>query len=170
MLLKLMGAIMVVASCSGFGILMAFTYKREVRSLDALLRILEWMINDLRFKMTPLPELCRISAGFGDSTLRSFFLKMEREMNKHTSPDAASCASAALSSTVNISPELQEILKQLGCSLGQFDAEGQIQCLESVRLVTEDRKSVLCKNMSNRLRSYQTLGLCAGAALAILLV
>ena len=58
----------------------------------------------------------------------------------------------------------------MGTSLGTFDAEGQIKSLEAVRTEALALKEQQSHNLNERLRSYQTLALCAGAALAILLV
>ena len=58
----------------------------------------------------------------------------------------------------------------MGSSLGRFDLEGQLQGLESVRIYCREQLDELSKDRDVRLRSYQTLGLCAGAALAILFV
>jgi len=48
--------------------------------------------------------------------------------------------------------------------------EGQLKGLESVRQECRRQVETLSYNRDARLRSYQTLGLCAGAALAILFV
>lgn len=169
-MLKLIGASLVVISCGGFGLLISLTHKREVSTLDALLRILEWMTNDLRMRLTPLPDLCRIASGFCEGDLCRFFLELEKELDKHASPDASTCAGNVLKNKQYLSSGIKEVLTALGESLGRFDAEGQVKSLESVKCLAADRKAFLCKNMDARLRSYQTLGLCAGAALAILLV
>ena len=57
---------------------------------------------------------------------------------------------------------------QLGDSLGRFDLSGQIQGLASVQKRAEFELEQLRRNQDVRLRSYQTLGLCAGAALVVL--
>ena len=56
----------------------------------------------------------------------------------------------------------------LGASLGRFDLQGQLQGIESVRAQCRKDLAELEDNRDQRLRSYQTLGLCAGCALAIL--
>ena len=55
-----------------------------------------------------------------------------------------------------------------GAYLGRFDLPGQKQGLEEVREACRMELEALGKNRETRLRSYGTLGLCAGAALAIL--
>ena len=64
---------------------------------------------------------------------------------------------------------LQQMLL-LGKSIGRFDMDGQIKGLEAVRQDCRRRLDELSKDRDTRLRSYQTLGLCAGAALAILFI
>ena len=58
----------------------------------------------------------------------------------------------------------------MGSSLGRFDLDGQLLGLEAVRVYCQEQLSEMSKDRDVRLRSYQTLGLCAGAALAILFV
>ena len=55
-------------------------------------------------------------------------------------------------------------------SMGRFDVKGQIQGLEAVRSYCRGELENMAVNREARLRSYQTLGLCTGAALAILFV
>ena len=65
---------------------------------------------------------------------------------------------------------LRRPLRQLGQTLGCFDLAGQIQGLKSVQDVCRRELARLEHNRDARLRSYQTLGLCAGTALVILFV
>ena len=55
-------------------------------------------------------------------------------------------------------------------NLGKFDMSGQLRGLENARNVCRENLELLMYNKDRRLRSYQTLGLCAGAAVAILFV
>ena len=58
----------------------------------------------------------------------------------------------------------------LGTSLGRFDLTGQLNGLEQVRSHCRRELEALAGNRDQRVRGYQTLGICAGAALAILFV
>ena len=60
-------------------------------------------------------------------------------------------------------------LQALGQTLGRFDLTGQLTCMERCRQSCMGQLEVLEHQQSQRLRSYQTLGFCAGEALAILL-
>ena len=76
---------------------------------------------------------------------------------------------AALSDS-DLSAITARLLKALGRTLGRFDLDGQVQGIEAVRNEILTALEKLVKDQDARLRSYQTLGLCAGAALAILLL
>ena len=67
-------------------------------------------------------------------------------------------------------PLTRDNLILLGESLGRFDINGQLKGLESVRSSCRTALDSMTENREVRLRNYQTLGLCAGAALAIILI
>jgi stage III sporulation protein AB len=76
----------------------------------------------------------------------------------------------AIKKQTRLPEKLSQCLLQLGDSLGRFDLSGQLQGLGSVKKRAEFELEQLRRNQDVRLRSYQTLGLCAGAALVILFV
>lgn len=77
---------------------------------------------------------------------------------------------AALCHVRELPTQAQKIMRELGQTLGRFDLPGQLRGLESIRRTCRRELDELAKNRDVRLRSYQTLGLCAGAALAILFI
>ena len=89
-------------------------------------------------------------------------------MQQYSEP--AECIDIVLENNSSIPPIAKSQLMALRNSLGRFDIDGQMNGMEAVRQECERNLLLLRDNRENRLRSYQTLGLCAGAALAILLV
>ena len=77
---------------------------------------------------------------------------------------------AVLEKAENLDDSIRRILEDFGVNLGRFDLEGQLQGIAHSKLSCHDLLERLVRNKDNRIRSYQTLGLCAGAALAILFV
>ena len=67
-------------------------------------------------------------------------------------------------------PRLRRMLLLLGHSLGRFDLSGQLKGLASVRERCGQELQALRSDRDSRLRSFRVLGLCAGAALVILLI
>jgi hypothetical protein len=97
-------------------------------------------------------------------------MNLYRELNWQKLPDAASCMSAAIQRTGDIPVRIRRLLVQLGQILGRFDLEGQLQGIQSVRKRCEESLVSIRNNRDERLRSYQTLGVCSGVALAIVLL
>lgn len=170
MSLKLIGGIMIVISCGGFGFLVAASHRKEVGSLRQLISVLDYMECELQYRLTPLPELCRQAATESKGFQRQVFSLLAAELEDQISPDVERCMLASLSKVKDIPGSTLHALELLGRSLGRFDIQGQLTGLESVRSECRHNLDMLTKNQGVRLRSYKTLGLCAGAAIAILFI
>lgn len=167
---KWIGAILIIASCSGCGFAIAAGKRREESLLCQLQGILQIMESDLQYRLTPLPELCKIAAKESKGILHAVFLNLYRELKWQKLPDAGSCMYAALQRSGEIPARVRRLLVQLGNTLGRFDLAGQLEGIHAVQKRCEETLGNLRRNREQHLRSYETLGICAGAALAILLV
>lgn len=98
-----------------------------------------------------------------------FFLSLAKAMDEQVSPDVGLCTICALKETSGLPRYVSAQLQSLGQTLGRFDLTGQLTSLEHCKQSCLGQLEVLEHQQSQRLRSYQTLGFCAGAALAILL-
>lgn len=170
MILKLIGAVFVVVGCGGIGFRIAANHRFEEKNLRQLIGILDYMECELQYRMTPLPELCRQASKEFSGLLGNILHELSVEMNAQNSSDLESCMSVALERVGKLPPLTRDELLLLGRSIGRFDMEGQLKGLEGVRQECRRQVECLSYNRDTRLRSYQTLGLCAGAALAILFV
>ena len=169
MMFKLIGAIFIVASCGGFGFTMAMRHRREVGCLEAFISSLDYMECELGYRLTPLPDLCRKTAISCGGDIGFFYSNLTKELEAQIYPNMPACFRHALSNS-NLPPRCTAIIEKLGVTMGEFTLEGQLRGIDSVRKACEKLLSELTQDQSQRLRNYQTLGLCAGAALAILLV
>lgn len=138
--------------------------------LESLCCLLEYMECELRYRLTPLPALCAATAGQASGALKDLFLILTQELENQISPDAGSCMHAALSRCRGLPQQVVQCLQELGKTLGMFDIDGQIKGLEATQQTCRRNLQFLRQNKDNRLRSYQTLGLCAGAAIVILFI
>lgn len=167
---KWIGAILIVLSCGGFGICLASGHRREETALRQLVSALDYMECELQFRLTPLPDLCRQAGSEGKGVVREVLLKLASELEAQVAPDVASCMRTALSSAGDVPARTKDALTMMGQSLGRFDLPGQLKGLDAVRSSCRRELEELTNNRDVRLRSYQTLGFCAGAALAILFI
>lgn len=168
--MKWIGAILVFAGCGYFGFRTAALYLNEEKMLRKLIAILDYMSCELQYKLTPLPDLCRQASYETTGILRKLFLCFSDELDGQINPNVKSCMDAAISRSGTIPELTKKCLLQLGGSMGRFDLTGQIEALEAVRVSCRNHLVKLEAGKEMRLRSYQTLGLCAGAALVILFV
>ena len=168
-MLRMMGALSIVAGSGAFGFAMAAASRREERQLRELLGALEYLSCELSYRLTPLPNLCRGAAEGRRGAVAEFFLLLASELERQTEPDVRSCVDAVLKKT-ELPGSVLRILKELGQTLGRFDLPGQLRGLELSIRETEQSLRTVREGAPERRRSWQTLGLCVGAALAILFV
>lgn len=170
MIIKIIGAIFIIAACGSFGLLTAANHRKSVKMMRQLLFAIEGIVNNLRYRMSSLPDVFRYTAQTCDGTISRFFNTLANELEKQISPDTATCIDAALSQTSDLPVIVKDGILLMGKSLGHFDLEGQLKGLESVYAECSVMLEAYTANQDMRLRSYQTLALCAGAAVVILFI
>lgn len=166
---KWLGAIFIIGSCGGFGFSLASDYRRNERALRQLMRALSYMECELQYHLTPLPELFRQAARESDGIIRDIFIRLSKELEHQTSPDAEICMKTILQEIPSVPKTVKRHLKYLGKTLGRFDLPGQLRGLEEVQSSCKREYNELRTHRHDTLKSYRVLGLCTGAALAILL-
>ena len=168
--LRGIGALFILAGCGCTGFSIAANYRREERYLRQMIQMLQFMECELQYRMTPLPDLCKSAGKEASGSLREVMCNLARELDWQTMPDANSCMQTAILRSADLPSRIKKLLRRLGIILGRFDLEGQCIDLRALRADCEEQLFSLQKNEDPRLRSYQTLGLCAGFALVILFI
>lgn len=166
---KWIGAVLIVGSCTGFGFSLAMNRLREIRLMNALCCILDDMVNELSYHLTPLPELVQKSVNKSPKLLSGVFTLFCSHLKRQILPDAACCMEAALAESQFDYQHTNRVLLALGNSLGRFDLSGQLRSLRSVQELCREELNQLRDDGASQLRSYRVLGMCAGVALAIFL-
>lgn len=166
--MKWIGALLVIVGCSGFGFSLVAAYRREERALQELIKALEYISCELEYRLSPLPQLCRITAERCSGCVRQVLECLAQELDAQISPDASVCMYAAVSKQVLLPEKTRECLLLFGSSLGSFDLPGQLKGIKSVERSASLELEELRSNKEVRCRSYQTLGLCVGSALVVL--
>ena len=167
---QMAGALMIVAGCGIFGFSLASEYIREEYSLRQLIAALDYMFCELQYSASPLPQICgKIGTEFSGTVAR-VFQNLARELDSNPGPCVSSGMDQVLRQGGRVMKLTDKHLRELGAVLGRFDLEGQLAALDGVRSQCRNTLNELTREKHSRVRSYQTLGLCAGAALAIILV
>lgn len=170
MMYKVIGSILVVAACGGFGLSISASHKRSVRLLNSLIAGIGYMRCELQYRCTALPELCSKAGVMLPDTIGCFFKNLSSELEAQICPDTKSCVISAISKTRELPTSVRNCIITMSDTLGCFDLEGQLEGLAQAEHQAQCELQNLTFDLDKRLRSYQTLSLCAGAALAILLV
>lgn len=167
---KWIGAVLIMVGCGGFGLALCAQHRAEEASLLKLIRALDYMACELQFRLTPLPELCRMAGRESSGQVGKVLSNLAVALDSGVDSDVAAALDRILTDFPELPSKTRGNLNLLGSSLGRFDLEGQKSGLDSVRGACRRDLEELNRNRENRLRSYQTLALCTGAALAILLI
>lgn len=166
---RVLGAVLLLAGSCGFAIALAAHNARQKILLRQLQRIVAEMELELKFRLTPLSDLCRKSVTAVGGDLKKLFVSLADRLDGGWEGDVSGCMNA-LASDPELPCVIRRCLRELGDCLGRFDLEGQLAGLDGVKARIRQELNVLNENGKERIRSYQTLAVCAGAALAILLI
>ncbi len=167
---KWIGAALIICACAGFGFRMKRMHIREEKAHRELQEILHYMIGELQYRLTPLPVLCQKVYDNCRGDLRNIFDVYAGELDKQLSADPYTCMLSTLEQFTDIPASAENLIRKLGESLGKLDLDSQLRALNGIQEECERCLKKLRTNKDVRFRTYQTLGLCAGAALAILFV
>ena len=168
--IKVLGAICVISGCGAFGFLITANQMRRIRLLQNLIAALDCMGSELQYRCTPLPKLCRVCGQQNQGKIQEIFLDFADELESQLAPDPERCMGYILAQKVNLDMLLKEIMTDFSRNIGKFDLDGQLLGIERTKVLCSEHLDALRLNKDQRFRSYQTLSLCAGAALAILFV
>lgn len=170
MTLKIIGALLIFLGCGGFGAMIVKNHRAEVTSLEQLISALDYMESQMMYQLTQLPELCQNISVTTRGVVKKVFVLLSANLENRVSPDVERCMISAVENVKDIPKITEKFLMELGRSMGKFDLDGQQKAIQSVKNACERAMTSITANQDARMRSYQTLGLCAGAALAILFI
>ncbi len=169
--MKILGSALIIICCGWFGFSLAAAHKKQEYYLRQMIGALDYMQCELQFRLTSLPELCtQVSEYCRIGPVAQFFSNLHMELEQQVSAQVQPCVEAALAKTPKMPLICKNYILQLGKSMGQFDLEGELQGLEAVRDQCRQALQEICSGKDEQRRSYQTLGICAGAALVIVLI
>jgi stage III sporulation protein AB len=170
MIMKWIGAALVIAGCGGIGFAICRNYRREEDALMQLIHSFEWMQCELNYRMTPLPALCRAVSEVAKGFVGEFYRKLATELDEQITPDVFTCVQSAIRDVPQLPASAIRVLRNLGTSLGMFDLQGQVGALETAEELCKKDLRELSNNKQEKLRNYQVLGICAGVTMVVLFI
>lgn len=169
-MLKTVGILLVVLGASGTGFTMALHIRRSAAVLRQLLGALEQMRGEIACQQTPLPELMRLVSAECRGGVGAFFGRVADALYLRQEGSVYAIVKKALAAAPPslFSSRVRLILLQLAGSLGKYDLDSQLASLELAAQRLQALLDELQSDQRSRVRSYCTLGVCAGLAIAIL--
>ena len=167
--MKLMGIVIIVASAGSVGFGIASSLKKRCALLRKLLSALQILKNEITFCATPLPQAFALIAASMDGMTARVFSAAAKDMDRRRWLTPQAALEKALEQE-SVDAQLRDTLCSLGAGLGKYDRDEQARTIDLTQLRLEELLRNAERERSVRSKTYETLGICAGLALAILLI
>lgn len=170
-MIRTVGFICIVLGAGATGYCMAADVRRKEEQLQQLLMALTYMKGEIEFMLKPLGEVCfEISNRCTCKHLRETFLSVSKSIGNAPGRPAGQQMRRALSGNVYLEYGTKEILFDLFSCLGRQDVYAQVRAIAAAERRVEASLEQLQREKTERKRSYRVLGLCAGLAIAVILI
>ena len=180
--IKFIGMVLIVASCTGFGLQLSYLYRQRINQCRQVEQCLQRLLGEIRFHQIPLEEALRETGKIlGGNGFAAFFLRVSQRLIASREQGEGQ-SEEMVTLTMLWQDELrsyledsllqgeQELLLSLGRELGSLDLEEQVRslqyCLEQWRRQVEK----LQRQEETHGRLYRGVGVSVGVFLAILLL
>ena len=164
------GLVALAASAAGFGF--AQRVRVQCAQLDALSWALETMTSEMSARLTPLPEIFLLLGSGAQKDVSLFFKTAAMALTTPPGCTVPVAFKRGFAAAMNFRPGEQAVqaLYALSAGLGRFTLERQLAAIEQAKTaVTRELLSLQAQKQA-RCRSYGTIGVCAGLALAVILL
>lgn len=166
--MRVAGAILIIAAFTFFGIARARDLNHKARLVAAMATSVELLRGEIVSRLTPLPDAAARLAESGPRETRRFYGFLCVGLESLGQREFSEIWNACVKGLVVGEPE-KEILRDLGCSLGRYDAIEQdaalSRCVEALGVAAERAK----KEAADGGRLCAGVSISAGALLAIVL-
>lgn len=171
-MLRLFAAGLIVLGCSFFGFGASFAVKRQMRTLRDLQTALFTMKNELLYSMAELPDLLNSISQKVKGAVGSWLSDSGKTLLSEPTADVTDVLMERLEQNegMRYTDTTRSILYTLCLSLGKLDAEGQIRAIDKALEELSAQRKYMEENRDLRVKSYRILGICAGLALAVILL
>ena len=160
-----------VISGAGFGLALSGELSRRKRHLEKLLQMTILLKGEIRYGNTSLYDAFTGAAGKLEGKYREFFLNTAEEIKKKKGKPFGeifrNCARASLDDQ-NFTREEKEKIFSLGERLGYLGMDMQLRQLQLLEEDLENEIQELNKDLKEKKKLYQSLGILLGILLAVL--
>ena len=170
--MKLVGITFIVLSAGYAGIQMALGLKQQCDLIRQILHATQVLNSEIQYNGTPLPQAFALMAASTRGIPEKVFSSVAKALDQRRwlTPAAAMEQAIGQNPELQVKQRLRETLIQLASGLGKYDKSSQLQTIELVRTSLTEQLAEAERERSIRGKTYQTLGICLGLSIAILLL
>ena len=170
-MLKLVGALCVMAVALWCGTQAVGTLRRRAGTLAELHAGLTWLEEELTFRLTPLPELLERLGQTRQGEAGQFFQQVDRLLR--LDPEGGlhqSWRQAMVKCLPLLKAEERQVLLEVGQTLGRYDAETQRQALTRCNRRLADFRDQAQEETRRLGKVYAALSAAGGAMVVLVLI
>lgn len=172
-LFHIVGAVLIIWTCSGIGIMISNHYTVMTEELENLLKSSCIIRGEIKYAISELSEVFINASAKTGGSISAWLYELGCEMEKSNDKsfdDIWKEKISYLSKTGNLNKKQLDMATNLGQILGYLDVESQINGL----MIWEDNVRFEYENMRDRLSQIKKLstmlGFCAGVIIVIILI
>lgn len=173
MLLKFVGIVFVMSACAMFGFSMSNDYMTRLKNLEQFKKLLLLLQGEIKHNNSGINEAVKRVAEKTDNVMREF-LKYVSEVFEQEQLTMREAWDRGVSDVLKKRTLLDEkdllTIKEVGINLGVTDRETQIHNIHTCMDVIDMTMNELNVTRGEKCRLYRTLGVMAGAFMAIVLI
>ncbi len=170
-MLKTIGLCVMVISGAGFGMALSGELSKRKRHLEMLLQMTILLKGEIRYGNTSLYDAFTGAAGKLEGKYREFFLNTAKKMQVHRGENFGMIFRKTAKETLGdagLTVQEREMLYSLGDRLGYLGMDMQLKQLELMEKELEYSLRELQKDLPERKKIRQSMGILLGIFLAVL--
>lgn len=170
---KLLGAILIISSCSSFGFYRKMQFLRRVKALESSIYMLKIIRREIGFNCIKMTELVGFLMKNTNAPLNKIFIQMNRkicESNFCNFEQEWRESFVNFGESVGFLQKDIEILSNIGSVLGKFDVNEQINALDYFEKMLEENFLIAKNQNTIDANITRTVAICLGIIIAIVLI
>lgn len=169
-MLKLFGAVLVIAASLRWGIQSSEALRYHVTLLSHIISSLRVMSGEICTNMTPMCDVLQRLSETGGETVRPFYGKVYRSMQSLGERSFCELWQGAVTELCALTPEELDIVRGLGDCLGRYDVNEQARLINGAAARLERALKAAEERRQRDAKVYAAFSLTAGLLTVIILI
>ncbi len=171
--MKILGAILVILSCTGMGMYYSGLVKGRVTDLKDMRKNITILRGNIKYANTTLPEAIGSLAHRNSDNFREFFASVEQDLLTSDGMSFVAIWDKEIKTHIintYMNQQDREQLTHLGETLGYLDKEMQLKTIDLYIEQLEQDLEDAVHSLKEKTRLYNTLGVLSGLFLTVILL